>query len=116
MWEGAPYSEMISSSTRDTSTAAVKEVVAWGASTSSVEAGTSSGDDVDGSSGSSSSLLKPYSSSSIKMLSSISLSPAHLRTLWGQGAVSSKVTSDDSITMGVLSEVIKQCTRIRSKG
>jgi hypothetical protein len=46
---------MISPSTRDASTATVEEVVARGASASSVEVGTSSGDDVDGSSGSSSS-------------------------------------------------------------
>jgi hypothetical protein len=43
---------MISPSTHDASTAAVKEVVASGASASSVEVGTSSSDDVDGSSGS----------------------------------------------------------------
>jgi hypothetical protein len=95
-WEGAPYSEMISPSTRDASIAVVEVVVDWGASASSVEAGTSSGVDVDECSGSSSSLLKPYSSSSTKMLSSISLSPAHSNTSWGQGVVSSKVTSCDS--------------------
>jgi hypothetical protein len=39
---------------------------------SSVETGTNSGDDVEGSSGSSSSPSKPCSSSSTKMLSSIS--------------------------------------------
>jgi hypothetical protein len=39
---------MISFSTRDASTAAVEEVVARGASTSSVKAGTCSGDDVEG--------------------------------------------------------------------
>jgi hypothetical protein len=39
---------MISPSTRDASTAAMEEVVAWGASASSVEAGTRSGDGVDG--------------------------------------------------------------------
>jgi hypothetical protein len=53
---------MISPSTCDTSTAAVEEVVAWGASASSVEAGTNSGDDVEGRSGSFSSLLKLCSS------------------------------------------------------
>jgi hypothetical protein len=62
MWEGAPWSEMISPSTRDTSTAVVEEVIAWGAPASSVEVGTCSGDDVDGSSGLSSSRSKLYSS------------------------------------------------------
>jgi hypothetical protein len=38
---------MISPSTRDASTATVDEVVACGASASSVEAGTGSGDDVE---------------------------------------------------------------------
>jgi hypothetical protein len=52
MWEGAPDSEMISSSTRDASTAIVEEVVAWGAFASSVEAGTCLSDDVEGHSGS----------------------------------------------------------------
>jgi hypothetical protein len=47
---GAPDSEMISPSTRD---AVVEEVVARGASASSVEAGTGSGDDVERRSGSS---------------------------------------------------------------
>jgi hypothetical protein len=61
MWEGAPSSEMISPSTCGTSTVVVEEVVAWEASASSVEAGTSSGDDVDGSSGSSSSPSTPCS-------------------------------------------------------
>jgi hypothetical protein len=42
---------MISPSTHDASITVVKEVVARGASTSSVEAGTNSGDDADGSSG-----------------------------------------------------------------
>jgi hypothetical protein len=42
MWEGAPCSEMISPSTHDVSTAAVKEVVASGASALSVEVGTTS--------------------------------------------------------------------------
>jgi hypothetical protein len=46
---------MISPSTHETSTTVVEEVVALGASASSVELGTSSGDDVDGCSGSSSS-------------------------------------------------------------
>jgi hypothetical protein len=64
-----------------------------------VKAGTSLDDDVNGSSDSSSSLLKPYSSSVTKMLSSISLSPAHSKTSQGQGAVSSKITSYDSIMM-----------------
>jgi hypothetical protein len=64
-----------------------------------VEAGTCSGDDVDGSSGSSLSPSMPYSPSSTKMLSSISLSPAHAKTPQGQGAVSSKVTSHDSTTV-----------------
>jgi hypothetical protein len=99
MWEGAPWSEVISPSARDASTAAVEEVVAWEASTSSVEEGTSSGDDVDKNSGSSSSRSNLYSSSSIKMRSSISLSPAHSKISWGQGAVSLKVTSHDSIIM-----------------
>jgi hypothetical protein len=45
-----------------------------------VKAGTGSGDDVEGSSGSSSSPSMPYSPSSTKMLSSISLSPAHSKT------------------------------------
>jgi hypothetical protein len=57
MWEGAPDSEMISPSTRDTSTVGVEEVVAWGASALSVKAGTGSGNDVEGSSGSSSTPL-----------------------------------------------------------
>jgi hypothetical protein len=69
MWEGASNSEMISSSTRDASTAGVVEVVAWGAPALSVKVGTSSGDDVERHSESSSSPSKPYSSSSIKMLS-----------------------------------------------
>jgi hypothetical protein len=43
--------EIISPSTHDASTAVVKEVVDRGASAASVEAGTSSGDDVEGSSG-----------------------------------------------------------------
>jgi hypothetical protein len=71
---------MISPSTRDASTAAVEEVVARGASTSSVEERTGLGDDVEGSSGSSSSPSMPYSPSHTKMLSSISLSPAHSMT------------------------------------
>jgi hypothetical protein len=71
---------MISPSTRDATTAAVEEAVARGASASSVEARTNSGDDVDGCSGSSSSPSTPYSSSSIKMLSFISLSLAHSKT------------------------------------
>jgi hypothetical protein len=74
------------------------------ASTSSVEAGTSSSDDVEGSSGSSSSPSKPYSSSSTKILSSFSLSPAHSKTSRGQVAVSSKVTSHDS-TMVLVSRL-----------
>jgi hypothetical protein len=86
-------------SIRDASTAAVKDVVARGGSASSVDAGTSSGDDIDGSSGSSSSQSKPYSSSSTKMLYSTSLSSAHSKTSRGQGAVLSKVTSHDSITV-----------------
>jgi hypothetical protein len=44
---------MISPSTRDASTAAVEEVVARGAPALSMEAGTGSGDDVEGSTGSS---------------------------------------------------------------
>jgi hypothetical protein len=90
---------MISLSTHDTSNAAVEEVVARGASASTVEAGTCSGDDVEGRSGSSSSSSKPYSSSSTKMLSSISLSPAHSKTSRRQGADLLKVTSHDSTTM-----------------
>jgi hypothetical protein len=61
MWEGAPGLKMISPSTHDTSTADVEDVVAWGASASSVEAGTTSSGDVEGSSGSSSSPLTPCS-------------------------------------------------------
>jgi hypothetical protein len=102
MWEGAPCSEMISPSTYDASTTAVEEVVAWGASASSVEAWTGSGDDVAGSSTSSSSPSMPYSPSSTKILSSISLSPAHWKTSRGQGAISLKVTSDDSTMVLVL--------------
>jgi hypothetical protein len=60
MWEGAPDLEMITLSTRGASTAAVEEVVAWGASASSVEAGIGSGDEVEGHSGSSSSPSKPF--------------------------------------------------------
>jgi hypothetical protein len=71
---------MIFPSTRDASVATVEEVVARGASVSSVEAETTSGNDVDGCSGSSSSPLKPYRSSYTKMLFSISLSPAHSKT------------------------------------
>jgi hypothetical protein len=97
MWDGAPC--LISPSTRDTSTAVVDEVVARGASALSVKAGTSSGDDVEGSSGSSSSPSKPYCSSFTKMLSSISLSPAHSKTSRGQGVVLLKVTSYDSTTV-----------------
>jgi hypothetical protein len=48
------------------------------------------GDNVDGSSDSSSSPSMPYSPSSTIMLSSISLSPAHSMTPRGQGAVLSK--------------------------
>jgi hypothetical protein len=62
----------------------VEEVVARGASASGVEAGIDSSDDVEGSSGSSSSLSMSYSPSSIKMLSSISLSLAHSKTSCGQ--------------------------------
>jgi hypothetical protein len=90
---------MISPSTHDASTAAMEEVVARGASASSVKAGIRSGDDVEGSSGSSSSPSKPYSSSSTKMLSSISLSHAHSKTSRGQGVISLKVTSHDSTTV-----------------
>jgi hypothetical protein len=104
MWEGAPDSEMISPSTCDASTAIVEDVVAWGASAWSVEVGTDSSDDIEGSSGSYLSPSTPYSSSSIEMLSSISLSPAHSRTSWGLGAVSSKVTSYDS-TMVLVSKL-----------
>jgi hypothetical protein len=87
---------MISPSTRDAFIAAVEEVVASGASASSVEERTCSGDDVEGSSGTSSSSSMPYSPSSTKMISSIFLSPAHSKTSRGQGAVLSKVTSHDS--------------------
>jgi hypothetical protein len=52
-----------------------------------VEAGTSVGDDVEGSSGSSSSPLKLYSFSSTKMSYSISLSPEHSKTSRGQGVL-----------------------------
>jgi hypothetical protein len=45
-----------------------------------VEARTGSGDDVEGSSGSSLSPSTPYSPSSTKMLSSIFLSPTHSKT------------------------------------
>jgi hypothetical protein len=86
-------------STRDTSTATVEEVVARGASALSVEVETDSGDDVEGSNDSSSSSSTPYSPSYTKMLSSISLSPAHSRTSQGQGAVSSNVTSYNSTTV-----------------
>jgi hypothetical protein len=51
----APCSEMISPLTCDASTTAVEEVLACGVSASSVEAGMSSSDEVDVSSGSSSS-------------------------------------------------------------
>jgi hypothetical protein len=90
---------MISPSTRDAFIAAVEEVIAWGASASSVKAGTCSSDDVEGSSDSSSSPSMNYSPSSTKMLSSISLLPAHSKTSHGQGAVSSKVTSYDATTV-----------------
>jgi hypothetical protein len=50
-----PCSEMISPLTYDASTTVVEEVLACGASVSSVEAGMSSSDEVDVSSGSSSS-------------------------------------------------------------
>jgi hypothetical protein len=83
MWEGAPCSKMISPLTCDASTAVVEEVVAWGASTSSVEAGTCSGDDVEVSSDSSLSPSTPYSPSSTKMLSSIFLLHAHSKISWG---------------------------------
>jgi hypothetical protein len=104
MWEGAPGLEMIYPSICDASAATVEEVVAWGASASSVKVWTCSGDDVDGSSGSSLSLSMPYSPSSTKMLSAISLSPAHSTTPRGQGAVSSKVASHDS-TMVLFSKL-----------
>jgi hypothetical protein len=68
---------MTSSSIRDASTATMEEVVAGVAAASNVKVGTSSGDDVEGSSGLSSSPSMPYSPSSIKMISSISLSPSH---------------------------------------
>jgi hypothetical protein len=62
-----------------------------------VEAGIGSGDEVDaGVICSSSSPLKPYRSSSAKILSSISLALAISKTSRGQGIVSSKVTSHDS--------------------
>jgi hypothetical protein len=99
MWEGAPGSETISLSTRDASTAVVEEVVAWIASASSVKSGTSSGDDVDGCNGSSSSPSMAYSPSSTKMFSSIFLTLAHSRTPRGQEVVSSNVTSHDSTTV-----------------
>jgi hypothetical protein len=72
MWEGAPDTEIISPSICDASTTVVEEVVAWGASASSVEVGTGLGDNVDGRSGSSSSPSKPCSYSSTKMPASIS--------------------------------------------
>jgi hypothetical protein len=90
---------MISPSTCDAFTAAVEEVVARGAFASSVEAETSLGHNVDGSSGSYSSWSKPGSSSSTKMLSSIFLSPTHSKISQGQGAVSSKIISHDSTTV-----------------
>jgi hypothetical protein len=99
MLEGAPWSEMMTPSTRDASTTTVEDVVVSGASAASVEAGTSTDDYVDGSSGSSSSQLKLCSSSSTKVLSSIFLSPAHSKISRGQGAVSLKVTSHDSTTV-----------------
>jgi hypothetical protein len=102
MCEGAPCSELISPSTCDASTTAVEEVVARGSSASSVEAGTSLGDDVEGSSDSSSSPSKSYSSSTTNMLSSISLSSTHSKTSQGKGAFSSKVTSHDSTMVLVL--------------
>jgi hypothetical protein len=64
-------------STSDASTVVVEEVIALGASALSLKVGTSSDNDVEGSSDSSSPSSKPYSSSSTKMLSSISLSPTH---------------------------------------
>jgi hypothetical protein len=87
---------MISPSTRDASTATMKEVVA---STVSVEVGTCSGDDVEGRNRSSSSPSKPYSFSSTKMISSISLSPGHSKISLGQGAVLLNITSHDSTTV-----------------
>jgi hypothetical protein len=95
-------SKLISPSTHNASTAAMEKVVAWWAFVSSVDEGTGSGNDVDGSSDPSSSQSKPYSSSSIKMLSSISLSLAQSKTSRGPWAVSLKVTSYDSITVLVL--------------
>jgi hypothetical protein len=81
MWDVVPFSELISPSILDTCTVAKEEVAALGASASSVEAGTSPGDEVDaGVICSSSSPLKPSSSSSIKILYSISLSPALSKT------------------------------------
>jgi hypothetical protein len=62
-----------------------------------VEAGIGSGDEVDaGAICLSSSPLKPYRSSSAKILSSISLALAISKTSRGQGIVLSKVTSHDS--------------------
>jgi hypothetical protein len=55
MWEEALWSEMISPSTRDASTAALEEVVAWGAFASSVKAVTELSGDIEGSSDTSSS-------------------------------------------------------------
>jgi hypothetical protein len=68
---------MISPSTHDASTAAIEEVVTQGVSTSSVETGTCSGDDVEGSSGLSLSPLKPYSPSSTTCSPPF---PCHLHT------------------------------------
>jgi hypothetical protein len=100
MWDGAPFSELISPSIPDACTPAQEEVVALEASTSRVEAGTCPGDKVDaGVICSSSSPSRPYSFSSTKIHSFIFLSPAPSKTSREHGAVSLKVTSHDSTTM-----------------
>jgi hypothetical protein len=105
MWDGTPFSELISASILEACTPVEEEVAAWGASTSSVEARTCPSDEVDaGAICSSSSPSKLYSSSYTEILSSISLSPALSKTSRGQGAVSSKVISHDS-TMVLVSRL-----------
>jgi hypothetical protein len=68
MWDVAPFLELISPSIPDTYTPAKKDVVACGASASSVEAGIGPDDEIDaGAIYSSSSPLKPCSSLSTKL-------------------------------------------------
>jgi hypothetical protein len=105
MWDGAPFLKLISPSISDARTPTEEDVVASGASASSVDAGTSLRDEVDaGAICLSSSPSMSYSSSSTKILSSIFLSLALSKTSRVQGAISSKVTSHDS-TMVLVSRL-----------